>query len=182
MPFGGTGSSQTLQDVIQVGVDQGKVFYAAAGNGDVDMNAGPTIPASLPNVGAVSAMVDTDGIPGGNGTSTLFGDDDTFASFSNFGEGIDLSAPGVNVFTTDKNGGYQTTQGTSFSLPYVGGTAALHIAAHGRDLNFNGGLDAGDVALLRQALIDSGFPQDSPDGFTGDTDGFSEPLVSAADK
>jgi len=47
------------------------------------------------------------------------------ASFSNYGLGVDIAAPGVDVFTTDKGGSYALVSGTSFSAAMVSGTAAL---------------------------------------------------------
>lgn len=55
---------------------------------------------------------------------------DKFADFSNYGnESVDLTAPGVSVYTTgnsdDKEGWYVSVSGTSFSAPYVTGVASL---------------------------------------------------------
>lgn len=49
---------------------------------------------------------------------------DALASFSNFGAGIDLVAPGVGI-TTTKLGGYASPNGTSFAAPIVAGALAL---------------------------------------------------------
>jgi subtilisin family serine protease len=54
--------------------------------------------------------------------------DDTFAEFSNFGEDIDLAAPGARILSTVPSG--DRLNGTSMATPHVTGTAALHLAAH----------------------------------------------------
>lgn len=55
---------------------------------------------------------------------------DEKASFSNYGDWVELSAPGVGIYTTnyDKDSmlsNYASVQGTSFSAPIVAGAAAL---------------------------------------------------------
>jgi len=50
---------------------------------------------------------------------------DNKASFSNFGRFVDVAAPGVSVFTTDRSGGYAAVSGTSFSCPLTAGLCAL---------------------------------------------------------
>ena len=55
--------------------------------------------------------------------------DDNFASFSNYGQVVDLSAPGVNVLTTGRGNPQAVTvlfTGTSASSPHVAGAAALY--------------------------------------------------------
>ena len=67
--------------------------------------------------------------------------DGTLASFSNFGAGLDLSAPGVDVRTTDRSGSagvtpgsFVTMSGTSFATPYAAGVAAL-VLSRNHDLS-----------------------------------------------
>ena len=50
---------------------------------------------------------------------------DSLASFSNYGTPIDLSAPGVSVMCTTPGGGIGSCSGTSFSAPIAAATAAL---------------------------------------------------------
>lgn len=50
---------------------------------------------------------------------------DQKASFSTYGEWIDLSAPGAGILTTHRNGNYTSVNGTSFACPHVSGVAAL---------------------------------------------------------
>src|SRR6185503_4224838 len=83
------------------------------------------IPAAFPEVCAVSAIADTDGRPGGAGPEARGSLDDTFAKFSNFswhahddpfvkspGGAIDIAAPGVDILSTWKDGGYKRVSGT----------------------------------------------------------------------
>jgi len=114
--WGGDGYSQALADAITVADGRGSLFVAAAGNNFSDNDASPTYPASydLPNVLTVAA---TDS-------------NDQPAWFSNRGaRSVDLSAPGVNIYSTAPGGGYQFMSGTSMSAPHVSGAAALAKAA-----------------------------------------------------
>jgi hypothetical protein len=52
-------------------------------------------------------------------------DDDRVADFSNAGPYLDLVAPGVEIYTTIRNGRYGPVSGTSFAAPIVSGVAAL---------------------------------------------------------
>jgi subtilisin len=163
----------------------GVVYVAAAGNESIDVygtdgifGTGDDIePAAYPEVATISAMADSDGQPGGTGGSTSYGTDDSFASFSNFstsemisnpvnspGAAIDLMMPGVNIYSTYKNGGYTSMSGTSMASPHAAGLAALYIAVNGRPTN------AISVCLLRQALVDNGVAQDSSQGLTTPND------------
>ena len=47
------------------------------------------------------------------------------ASFSNYGDWVDISAPGVSIYSTVLNGGYETMDGTSMACPHVSGLLAL---------------------------------------------------------
>src|SRR5439155_488821 len=149
MSLGDTGSVGNcadggLREAICKSVAAGIVYVAAAGNSTVD--ASTFIPAAFPEVITVSAMVDTDGKPGGLGGCSFFGliCDDALAYFSNYGSAVDVTAPGYNVYSTWTGGGYQYEDGTSMAAPHVAGVAALVRAARPS-------LAPADVADLLQA-------------------------------
>lgn len=162
----GSCASSSLHQAICRTVAAGVPIAVAAGNYGQD--AANYVPAAYDEVITVGAIVDTDGQPGGKGASTGYGADDTFASFSNWGPDVDLSAPGYNILSTTRGGGTGGGSGTSFSAPFVTGAAALYRATH----------PSASPAEVRSALLGGGFAQGSADGFTGDTDGVAEPLLS----
>ena len=55
---------------------------------------------------------------------------DARASFSSWGDYIDIAAPGVNLFTTRTGGSYGAFSGTSASSPVVAGVYGLMISAN----------------------------------------------------
>ena len=152
-------------------VAAGVVFVGAAGNDGIDAANVP--PANIPAVIAVSSVTDYDGLPAGLGAPTCRTDtDDTLASYSNFGQVIDIAAPGSCIYSTYLNNGYATFSGTSMASPAVAGAAARYISESGSKPG-----NTADVEAVRDALVAGGAPQAGPCGFTGDADGFAEPLL-----
>ncbi|HSP00999.1 MAG TPA: S8 family serine peptidase [Thioalkalivibrio sp.] len=49
---------------------------------------------------------------------------DAMASWSSFGDYVNLSAPGASILTTNTSGGYTTASGTSFASPVAAGVVA----------------------------------------------------------
>ncbi|MFD4869730.1 S8 family peptidase [Streptomyces sp. NPDC058412] len=56
--------------------------------------------------------------------------DDQETDFSNWGELLDLYAPGQDIISARRTGGSVSMSGTSMAAPHVTGVAALYKAAH----------------------------------------------------
>ena len=107
MSFGGDGNPYAA--ATQLAVDSDIICVAAAGN---DSTASLTYPAADPNVFGVGAL-EADGW--------------NLASYSNYGENVNLVAPGT-VYTAKMGGGYGTMDGTSFASPITAGVMALYLS------------------------------------------------------
>jgi thermitase len=106
-----SGPAKAEQDAINLAWESGVLIVAAAGNSGNNLRQ---CPASAANVIAVSATTSAD----------------TKASFSNYGNFIDIAAPGVGIYnaigTANSPGSFYTSwSGTSFSSPVVSGVAGL---------------------------------------------------------
>ncbi len=111
MSFGSSQPSAAEASALQTLALQGATLVASAGNS----SGGPVgYPAGYGHVIAVSS-------------TTV---DDTLSDFSSVGLGADdLAAPGSNILSTSKDGGYVHMSGTSMSAPHVAGAAAVVIGA-----------------------------------------------------
>lgn len=104
--WGGEGGSQVEQDLINFATQRGSLVVAAAGNNSSDAFFSP---GSYKNVLSVAA---TD-------------QNDRRASFSNYGDHVDVSAPGVGIWSTLYRSTYFLLDGTSMASPLVSSLAAL---------------------------------------------------------
>ena len=123
-------------------VNAGVTTVVAAGNNARD--AGTFNPANMDEVITVSALADSDGLPGGQGgnfnaSCQAAQVDEGLATFSNFGADVDIAAPGIDVlstYPTYRNPsctspigvGYDVLAGTSMASPHVAGAAGLLLA------------------------------------------------------
>ena len=119
MSYGGSSYSAALDAAFQAARTtarggKGMVVVASSGNGYSGTAA--QYPANYSGVWGIGATSSTD----------------VRASFSNFGQICDISAPGVNIRTTDRLGAagydpgdYRSISGTSFSCPITAAAAAF---------------------------------------------------------
>jgi len=117
LSWGGYGESTLIHEAVEYAYDHGVLVIAAAGN---DITECKHYPAGYEEVVAVTATDESDNP----------------ASFTNFGDWVEVAAPGVDIYSTMptyhvtlNNGGvpmnYGYLSGTSMACPHVAGVAAL---------------------------------------------------------
>ncbi len=127
--YGGVSGSATVQSAAQYLRNKGGVAVVSAGN------TGGLLGYAASDSMLVAAATDSN---------------DLRASWSSYGSYVDISAPGVSIYTTLRGGGYGNVSGTSFSSPIVAATAALMISA-------NNNLSPADIdQILKSTAIDRG--------------------------
>lgn len=143
MSLGGGPNSAIMQKAITYAHNKGVTVVAAAGNSGNRVE----YPGGSENVVGVAATDNTDAL----------------AKFSCRGDGVDLSAPGVNILqqTICERGKHKCEQyaawnGTSMASPHVAGVAAMIV-----------GLGVSDPKAVEQVLKDSASKLDDPKAGTG---------------
>lgn len=106
LSLGNYASAQFLHDAVRYAFDRDVVLIAATGN---DNTGQPGYPAAYPEVFAVSA-------------TDQYGHR---APFSNYGDYVDVVAPGENIASTYLYNQYAALSGTSMASPHVAALAAL---------------------------------------------------------
>lgn len=106
MSLGGGSFSQSFQDAINTATNSGVVVVAASGN---EYESSISYPAAYDNVIAVGALTSSG----------------TRASYSNYGTGLDVMAPGSDIYSLAPNNSYTTMSGTSMATPHVAGVVGL---------------------------------------------------------
>lgn len=104
--WGGYSYSNFAQSIIDEAVSKGALIVAAAGN---DNSSDLFYPASYQGVLSV--------------TATNF--DDQKATWANYGTMVDVSAPGLDIYSTWYNDSYAGKSGTSMASPIAAGLAAI---------------------------------------------------------
>lgn len=145
MSLGNYAEAQFLHDAIKYAYDRDVVLVAASGNDNTDR---PGYPAAYPEVFAVAA---TDS-------------NKNKAPFSNYGDYVDVAAPGVSIASTYPTNDYAALSGTSMASPHVAALAALI-----RSINPN--LKNTEVMdIMRKSAIDLGAPGKDPNFGYGQID------------
>lgn len=109
------GSKSTAVNSAAASMVSAGVFLAVAAGND-RANAANYSPASESTAFTVCATDSSDG----------------FASFSNYGDIVDVCAPGVSILSTWKNGGTNSISGTSMATPHVAGLGAYLLSLEGK--------------------------------------------------
>ncbi len=110
---GSTNYNQSYIDALRYAINKGALITCSAGNSGT---SDPIYPAAYNIPGIISV-----------GSTAR---DDGQSRFTNFGDWVDVSAPGEYIMTTLLDDRYGKVRGTSFASPMVAGVAALIFSKH----------------------------------------------------
>jgi aqualysin 1 len=120
-----------LDEAVRNSAASGIFYSIAAGN-----EAQPACNYSPGSAGLSKIDTNSDGVVDHNDSNGIVTTAATAtsanreASFSNYGECVDIWAPGVGILSTQRGGGVTTKSGTSMAAPHVAGGAALYLSSH----------------------------------------------------
>lgn len=127
----GYASFSTIANGLMWAADQGarvaNISYAVSGSSTVRSaaqymrNKGGLTVVAAGNDGSGLSIAPTDTMI----TVSATGSSDVLTSWSNYGDVVDVSAPGVSIYATSRGGGYGKKSGTSFASPVTAGVVAL---------------------------------------------------------
>lgn len=106
--YGGVSTSSAVQAAAQYMRSRGGLVVVAAGNNGIDEGVAPT--STMIVVSATDA-------------------NDVKTSWSSYGSFVSIAAPGQDIWTTTRGGGYQAWWGTSLASPVVAGVVGLMMSA-----------------------------------------------------
>lgn len=139
MSIGGPGKAPNEQIVVTEAYNAGVAIFAAASN---DGGQNYSYPAAYDHVISVAATDATN----------------ERASFSNYNNMVDLSAPGVAIWSTGKDGSsYVGMSGTSMACPVAAGEAAVILSGNEALRNTDGGARVDKLQqLMKKNAIKAG--------------------------
>jgi subtilisin family serine protease len=125
MSFGKNYSPQkgAVDEAVKYADSRGVLMVHGSGNDGENVATTPDFPTPvyLDGTGRARSWIEV-------GASSWKGGDSLAAPFSNWGTGVDVFAPGVDILSTIPGGGYKRESGTSMAAPVVSGLAALLMA------------------------------------------------------
>src|SRR6267378_2959846 len=150
MSFGLESQSPAVKKAVEFATSHGVTVVASAGNNDSKVHQYPAAYNDVLGIASTDLQ-------------------DKKASFSNYGDDVFVTAPGVNIISAYPGGYYAMASGTSFSAPLVAGEAAVlrsarwkgtsrAIAKGAVDINaknpkYNGKLGSGRIDIMNSLQI-----------------------------
>src|SRR6267143_1675675 len=150
MSFGLTSQSPAVKKAVDFATSHGVTVVASAGNNDSKVHQYPAAYNDVLGIASTDLQ-------------------DKKASFSNYGDDVFVTAPGVNIISAYPGGYYAMASGTSFSAPLVAGEAAVLRSArwkgtsraiakgavdiNAKNPNYNGKLGSGRIDIMNSLQI-----------------------------
>jgi len=110
LSIGGYAYSYALKDAVDYALEKGCVLVAAVGNDGIDV---PMYPAAY------------EGVIGAAATDSQ----DRIDKNSNYGDFVDLAAPGLSIYTTEPEGRYGYNSGSSLACSHTAGLIGLILSS-----------------------------------------------------